>query len=255
MRASEHAYVAEGVRVVQTALEAGAPVEGLYVASEGRGKAPVEELVAAARARGVRVFELAGGVMEKVADTVTPQPVLAVVGEPEIALMEAISAGRPGERLVVVCVEVRDPGNLGGIIRSAAGAGASAVVCSEATADPYSPKAVRATAGALFSVPVVTGTPSSGLVHLLRDGGYRVVGTTAAGGNDYAAADLSGDIALLLGNEAVGLPRELLETLDERVTIPLASATESLNVAMTAAVLCHEVARRRRLLRERPPAP
>lgn len=254
-RASERAYVAEGVRVVTAALEAGAPVEGLYVAAEDRTEPPVEELVARAAAGGIRVFELGVGVMEKVADTVTPQGVLAVVTERDVALEALAAETVAGERLLVVCAEVRDPGNLGGIVRSAAGAGARGVVCTKATTDPYGPKAVRAAAGALFSLPVVRAGDTAEVLAQLRHAGYRIVATTARDGTDYAAADLSGDVALVLGNEAAGLSDELLSEVDERVTIPLYRGTESLNVAMTAAVLCHEIARRRRLSGERPPTP
>jgi TrmH family RNA methyltransferase len=184
--------------------------------------------------------------MELVADTVTPQPISASVTMPQLSLEEAVKGeGNEGERLLVVCVGVRDPGNLGSVVRSAAAAGASAVVCCDETADPYNPKTVRATAGAIFALPVVVERSASRAVGALADGGLRLLATTARDGTDYLASDLSGELALLLGNEAAGLPSELLEHVDEAVTIPMRGGVESLNVAMTATLLCYEVARRR----------
>lgn len=242
--------MAEGVKIVMAALDAGAAVESLYVAPEGRAEAAVEELARRALEQGARVFDLASGVMERVADTVTPQPVCAVVADVRVAvddLIRPLGQGAGADRLLLVCVDVRDPGNLGALIRSGAAAGAAGVVCCEGTADPLNPKTVRASAGALFAIPVAAGGRAADTLAAIRSAGVRAVGTVASGGTDYASADLSGDIALVFGNEATGLADDLLVQLDELVTIPMAGATESLNVAMTATVLGFEVARRRRL--------
>lgn len=233
---------------MRAALDAGAPLESLFVGAEGLGTDPVEVLVERALAAGVRVYDLGAGVMERVADTVTPQPLCAVVAMVDVEPVSCVRGLAPtGERLVVVCVDVRDPGNLGAVIRSAAAAGASAVLCCEGTADPFNPKAVRATAGAVFALPIARGLGGAEAISLLASEGFRVVATTAREGTDYAVANLSGDVALLLGNEASGLSPEVVALADEQVTIPMAAGTESLNVAMTATVLSHEIARRRRL--------
>jgi TrmH family RNA methyltransferase len=255
VRSVERAFVAEGLKVVEAAFEAGASVESLYVAPEGAGQASVEALVRRALDAGTRVFDLGPGVMEKVADTVTPQPVCAVVADVRVPLEELARGGRAGEglgqpgggRLLLVCAGVRDPGNLGALVRSAAAAGAAGVVCCEGTADPLNPKTVRASAGAVFTLPIAPGGPLADAVRTLRAAGFRAIGTVVRDGVDYASADLSGDLAVVLGNEASGLSEEVLADLDERVTVPMVRGTESLNVAMTATVLCFEVARRRRL--------
>lgn len=256
--------MAEGLKIVSDALDAGASVESLFIAAEGRDSGSVEELARRALDRGVRVFDLGAGIMERVADTVTPQPVCAVVGMPETDLAAALLTGKaeaspaeasardkppPGgraDRLAVVCVDVRDPGNLGAIMRSAAGAGGSLVICAAGTADPFNPKTVRASAGTIFRIPVATSESPLAAMALLRRSGFRLLATTARDGVDYAVADLSGDIALVLGNEASGLDPAIVAETDARITIPMALDTESLNVAMTATVLVHEIARRRR---------
>jgi TrmH family RNA methyltransferase len=238
---------------VSAALDRRAPVESVYIAAEGRDVPAIAEIAERALGAGARVFDLGPGIMSRVADTVTPQAVCAVVGDIARPVGELLSA-RAGavepvspDRLLVICVDVRDPGNLGALIRSAAASGASGIVCCEGTADPFNPKTVRATAGTIFSLPLaVAGAPAEMVADAAR-AGFRLLATTARDGTDYAEADLGGDVALVLGNEASGLPASLLELVDERITIPMAAGTESLNVAMTGTVLCFEIARRRRL--------
>lgn len=241
LRQADRAFVAEGVKVVGAALDAKAPVEGLYLAAGWRDSPAVSELVARAASAGIRADELGPGVMERVADTVTPQLVCAVV-----AITARTLNDLPARGLVLVCVDVRDPGNLGAIVRSAAAAGVDAVVCCSGSVDPYNPKAVRASAGALFQVPVVADVAPEQAIERLAALGYRCVATVAHGGVDYAAADWSGPVAVVLGNEASGLTDKLVARADGAVTIPMAPETESLNVAMTAAVLAFEAARQRR---------
>lgn len=251
VRSNEHAFVAEGWKVVTAALDSRAAIESLYVAAEGRDNPSVQAIVERALASGARVFDLGPGIMERVSDTVTPQPVCAVVAELDIPLEELLATmtakSDAEDHLVLVCVDVRDPGNLGAVIRSAAAAGADALICGPGTADPFNPKTVRATAGTIFQLPISLTSSLAPAFAALRASSFRLVATTAHEGTDYAVADLSGRVALVLGNESSGLPAELVASLDEAVTIPMADSTESLNVAMTATVLCHEIARRRRL--------
>lgn len=198
-------------------------------------------MLARARNAGVRLHALAPGVLERVADTVTPQAVMAVAGCVDVALGDLDRLD-----LVVVCVDVRDPGNLGTIIRSADAAGASAVVACAGSGDVYNPKVVRASAGSLFHVPIVLDPEPAEVLGELARRGVRRLAALAEGGADYGAADLDGPIAFVLGNEANGLPGRLADTLDGALTIPIEGGAESLNVAMAATVLCFEVARRRR---------
>ncbi|MBV8463153.1 MAG: RNA methyltransferase, partial [Acidimicrobiales bacterium] len=166
--------VVEGPELLATALAAGAPVESVFVAPGGReGSDPVE----AAQRAGVRVFDLAPGVIERVADTVHPQPVLAVVGFRPLAL-EALGPAR-GHDLVVVCAELRDPGNAGTVVRTADAAGVSAVVFADDTVDPTNPKTVRASAGSVFQIPVVEGGSVTAILGHLSRAGYTTVGTLA----------------------------------------------------------------------------
>ena len=238
VRAAEGAFVVEGANAITAALDAGAALEALYVAP---GASAAESAVAErALGAGVRVFDLAPGVVERVAGTVTPQALLAVAARADRGL-DALA----GASLVVVCVDVRDPGNAGTVLRSAEAAGADAVVCCEGTVDAYNPKTVRASAGAVFHVPVVTGVGAPEALGRLGELGIARLGAVARGGVDHAEADLTRPLAFVVGNEAHGLAAGVEDFLDGRVRIPIVGRAESLNVGMATAVLCFEAARQR----------
>ena len=237
----EQAFVLEGPKLLAEALRAGATVLDVFVAP-----GTDDDNVEAAVASGATRHELGPGVLERVADTVTPQPVAAIVRRTDTEL-DALAAAR----FVVVCVDVRDPGNLGTVLRVAEGSGAGGVICCEGSVDAYSPKTVRASAGSLFHVPVVAGGEPLEVLDRMGRWGVHRLGTDAHRGTPYDAVDLTAPTALVLGNEAHGLPRELAAELDETVTIPTAGRTESLNVGMAAAVLCFERARQCRAHRDR----
>ena len=230
----------EGAELVRTAWAAGAVPESIYVAAEGAGDPDVAEVASMAEAAGVRVYELAPGVIGKVADTVTPQPMMAVFAMVDVPLSSV--AGRAD--LVVVLHDVRDPGNAGTVLRSADAAGAGAVVFSAGTVDPYNPKTVRASAGSLFHVPVVVEADTVAVLESLAGHGFRRLGAVVRDGQDYVSVDWGQRTALVLGNEAAGLPGDL--PLDGQVAIPMAGRAESLNVGVACAVLCFEALRQRR---------
>lgn len=235
-REAERAFVVEGAKLVGEALGAGARVEGVYAAPDGLGAGVVRD----AEATGVRIFPLGAGVIERVTDTVTPQPVLAVVGRPELVLDDL-----QGLEPLVVCVDVRDPGNLGTVLRSAEASGMGGVICCDGTVDVYNPKCVRASAGSVFHIQVVAGGDPVEVLEQVAAWGLRRLGTAATGGTPYHLVDLTVPTALVVGNEASGLPEPVGGVVDEWVTIPMAGRSESLNVGMATAVVCFEVARQR----------
>lgn len=234
----------EGEKLISSAFDAGAQVESLYIATGSASSGPLVDLLKRARDQGVRVYELGPGVLERVADTVTPQPVMAVVRTPKARLEDLSRA-----RLVVVLVDVRDPGNAGAVVRAADAAGADGVVFCEGSADPFNPKTVRASAGSVLHLPVVSEVEPSGVLERLGNIGFRRLAAVSRGGRSHVEVDVSAPLAVIVGNEAAGLPEEISQLVDERVTIPMAGGAESLNVAMAAAVLCFEVARRSSNLR------
>lgn len=226
-RSDEGVFVVEGAVLVAEAVAAGWPMIEQFVAP---GAEPVSG------AGDVRY--LAPGVMEKIATTETPQPVLALA---ERSFADATVLN--GASFVVVADGVADPGNLGTIVRSAEAAGADAVVLTNGTVDPTNPKVVRSSAGALFRVPLVENLALSDV----SAAGLTRLGASSHHGTDYTSCDFNRRVALVLGNEAHGLTDDA--AVDEWISIPHAGRSESLNVAMAATVLCFEVARQRRASR------
>ncbi|MCL2422821.1 MAG: RNA methyltransferase [Micrococcales bacterium] len=170
------------------------------------------------------------------------QDVVAVADPVDVRVDQAL-AGRP--QLVAVLVDVRDPGNVGTVIRTADAAGADAVVLSETCADPHNPKVVRASAGSLFHIPVATGVPVASLVSTLHDAGVQVLAAAGDGDHNLADATASAPTAWLFGNEAHGLPADILAAADATVAIPIYGQAESLNLAAAAAVCLYTTAMRR----------
>lgn len=234
-------FVVEGPKLLAEALTAGATVEAVFL--DENASDDHRRLAGRAADTGARMLETSAGVLSRACDTVTAQPVAAVVAMVDRPLAD-VDPSRPGP--VVVAVDLQDPGNAGTVLRSAAASGSGAVVFCSGAVDVYNPKAVRASAGALFHLPIVVGVPATDALDQLGQWGLRRVGTVARGGQAYDRTDLSAPMALVLGSESHGLPAGLDDRLDERVTIPMVSSSESLNVAMAATVICFEAARQRR---------
>jgi len=199
-------------------------------------------LVRAAAEQGVAVDAVSDAVLEVIADTVTPQGVVAVCAQLPLALDELLQREL---RLVAVLDEVRDPGNAGTIIRVADATGADAVILTGTSVDVFNPKAVRATTGSLFHLPVVVGVPLESTLSRLRERGMRVLAADVSGDDLLAVrsdGQLDGPTAWLFGNEARGLTPEQLELADRAVIVPIYGHAESLNLATAAAVCLYESA-------------
>lgn len=196
----------------------------------------------AATAAEVRLETVTDAVLETIADTVTPQGVVAVCRQFPMGLDELLSR-RP--RLVAVLEEVRDPGNAGTIIRVADAAGADAVILTGSSVDVFNPKVVRATTGSLFHLPVVVGVPLAETLERLRGLGARILAADVSGDDLLAVRSdghLDGPTAWLFGNEARGLTDEQLALADRAVIVPIYGRAESLNLATAAAVCLYESA-------------
>ena len=245
LRQRERAFLAEGPQAVAEALARGARVTDLFVTVPARTRHA--DLVAAIAAAGVPVHLVSGEVMDELAQTVTPQGLLAVCDFVDVPLAEVAQRQRK-PALVALLANVRDPGNAGTVLRTADAAGAHAVVFADASVDPYNGKCVRACAGSLFHLPVVAGVRLEDVVVTLRERGPadrrrgRPRGTLA--GRPGVQARLAGPTAWLFGNEAWGLPPELVALADESVAVPIYGRAESLNLAAAAAVCLYASARR-----------
>jgi TrmH family RNA methyltransferase len=210
-------FVVEGLGLLRQAIDAGWEVEGCYLAPGTTVDVDVVQ------------YELAPNVIERVASTESPQPVLAVVAMRPATLPTDAT-------FVLVADRLADPGNAGTIIRSAEAAGADAVVLTPGSVDPHNSKVVRSSAGSLFRIPVVEATLESLTA-------FRRLGTSSHRGDVYTDPVYHGRVAVVVGNEAHGLDEDA--AVDQWITIPHAGPAESLNVAMAATVLLFEVARQR----------
>lgn len=146
---------------------------------------------------------------------------------------------------MIVLAGVRDPGNAGTVLRSALAAGADAAVFGTGSVDPYHPKTVRAGAGALFRLPLVRGIETGSALGTLKAAGFQLVGADASAEGSYTELDMTGRVALVIGNEAWGLPPEVSASIDRFVSIPMPGPAESLNVGIAGALLLFEAVRQR----------
>ena len=230
-------FLAEGSQVIGEAIDAGADVQEIFVA-EDQVSGGLLDLITRS---GVPVTRVSEPVLAAISDTVTPQGAVALIRETPAVLTEVLAKSD----LVVVLAQVRDPGNAGSLIRSASAAGASGVVFTQGSVDPFNPKTVRAAAGALFRLPIVRGETLETIVSALKAAGIRVLGA-APDAQPAEAVDLTGRVALVLGNESWGLPEGQRSLLDDVVGIPMPGPAESLNVGIAGSILVFEVVRQRR---------
>lgn len=246
-RAREGRFLAEGPQAVREALRRPGTVLELFATREAASRHP--ELVGAGE---VPVHLVSGEVMSALAQTVTPQGLVAVCTMLDRPLTEVL-ADRPG--LVAVLAHARDPGNAGTVIRTADAAGADAVLLTGDSVDPYNGKCVRASAGSLFHLPVSIGGRVEDDLPALRAAGLRVLAADGHSDLDLDRATdeglLGGPTAWVFGNEAWGLPESTRALADEVVKVPIHGRAESLNLATAAAVCLYASARAQRT-RHRP---
>ncbi|SHI93418.1 TrmH family RNA methyltransferase [Desulfofundulus thermosubterraneus] len=239
-RDKEGHFLLEGVRLVEEALSSGWPVKMLVYSPSGSERAAV--LLEAARERGIQLLPVEEKLLAELADTATPQGVLAVVEKPGYTLEETLAAG---PSLLLVVDGVQDPGNLGTIIRSADAAGAGGVILFPGTVDLYNPKTIRATMGSLFHLPVAAVREGEDVLVRLKTAGLVLVAGVPAGGIPLPTVDLTRPLALMVGSEARGLSPELLACADLLATVPMPGRAESLNVAVAASIMLYEAVRQR----------
>jgi RNA methyltransferase, TrmH family len=240
-RRRESAFVVQGIQPVWQAVEAGADIELLIVAPSLLRHAGAVAMVEAREAVGVRVARLSGELFGRIADRDGPSGLAAIVRAVPLTLGD-LPVGT--DSLYVALHSPGNPGNVGTIVRTASACGASGVILVGASADPYDPVAVKASMGALFTVPVVSEVSDAGFLRWAADSGLTIAATSARGSVSCWDADLRPPLAVLLGSEGSGLPQDLLDAAGLSVAIPMTGTAESLNLAVAAGVLLYEVRRR-----------
>ena len=229
-------FLAEGPNVVEAALRRDLVIE-VFVTEAALSR--FGSMLA-----DVPVHVVTDRAAKALSDTVTPVGLVAVCEVPSTSLDDVL-ADQP--RLVAVAAEISEPGNAGTLIRIADAMGADAVVLAGNSVDPYNGKCLRASAGSIFAVPVVSETDAGGAVSALASAGLQVLATTVDGEVSLDDADLSGPTAWLFGPESHGLPAELAAMAAHRVRIPMSGGAESLNVAAAAAICLYQSSKARRV--------
>ncbi|MDR3754241.1 MAG: RNA methyltransferase [Terracidiphilus sp.] len=229
----------EGPHLLEEALRAGLRVTTVFIARED------ERLLSALRVPPeTEILRLPAKLLDSALATETPQSIAALVEPPDWTWAHILDARPKGAELVVVLAGIQDPGNLGTILRSAEAFGATGVVCLPGTVSAWNAKAVRASAGSVFRVPLLAVSERECLEEL-HGAGVRILATTVRGAQPVELVDLAGPVALIIGNEGNGVSDELAEKADARITIPCPGSVESLNAAVAASVLLYEAARQR----------
>jgi TrmH family RNA methyltransferase len=245
LRLRARSFLAEGPQAVGEAVARDGVVSELFLTAAARSRHG--GMAARASRQGAAVHMVSGEVMAELAQTVTPQGILAVCRFVDVPL-PALTAAAP--RLAVILANVRDPGNAGTVLRTADAAGAGGVVFSDASVDPYNSKCVRASAGSIFHLDLVLGGPVADTVGQLRKAGLRVLAADGTTGQPLDQVEPRGVLgeptAWLFGNEAWGLPDDVAALADETVAVPIYGQAESLNLAAAAAVCLYASARAQR---------
>jgi len=250
----------EGPKLVEDALRSGSRAEALLVSEAGEAS-DLERIlrVAGESEAGIprsRVMRTTDKLFASVAGTETPQGVAALFAQPAWEFDDVLRGAAAADgslhgeaALVVVMAAVQDPGNVGTIVRSAEAFGATGVVTTRGSADPWSPKALRASAGSGLRVPTLRGMAIPVLLAQLRVAGVKIVAASSHSAVVIGTgADLRGAVAIFIGNEGAGLSAEIEQMADARISIPMSAAVESLNAGVAASVVLYEAARQRKTL-------
>lgn len=230
-------FLAEGLRTAEEAVAFKAAQQIFYTVTEDERTLKLLEQAASMQLKLTCVSE---AVMKKIADTETPQGIIAVCRMQEQPLEQLLASGK----LLLVLDRVGDPGNIGTMLRTADAAGVGGIILLKGTADIYAPKTVRSSMGSLFHVPVLSGVAEQEFIANSKKAGYQLLVTALDGADNLYQADLKGRLAFVMGNEAGGVSASLLQQADKRVFIPMRGKAESLNVAMAAGIVMFEAMRR-----------
>ena len=229
----------EGLKLVEEALRGGRHLESVFFSESAR---PLAEKLLPQLSERTETLILPNALFNSIVPSETPQGVAALVKLQSFSAAQLLERSNDGP--FIIAAGLQDPGNLGTILRSAEAFGTAGVFLTEGTVSPYNSKVLRGSAGSIFRLPFLQ-IPSGELLTLFRKQGVRLLATSSHKGTPLPEANWTLPLAIFIGNEGAGLPREILHQMDETVVIPQAAQVESLNAGVAASILLYEAARRR----------
>lgn len=234
-RDEEGRFIIEGIRLIEEGIRENLVEYILYSSKlmETNGAERIEK-------SGIRMYEVSHDILKELCDTQNPQGAIAVAAKPDAA-----KEGLQGD-FIIIADGIQDPGNLGTIIRTADAAGADGVILLKGTVDAYNPKTLRSTMGSVFHIPVMYYEEVESLVESLRGKGYSIYASSLEDSEVIYNCDFKGKVAIVIGNEANGIPKEHMNLYTHKMKIPMIGRAESLNAASAAAIIMYEVVRQRR---------
>lgn len=233
----------EGTRLIRECLTSNLKLHMAFQLSDEDASHP--DVLLELKARKCPIYETSRSAFNSISDTVSSQGVVLIASEPSWTIENLFEPDSKQKLLLVVMEQIQDPGNAGTIIRTAEAAGAHGVIALSGTTNPFAPKALRASMGSTFRLPVVRGTQLQQVIDLARAKKAQLVSADSEAELTYTEIDWTGPSILFVGNEGGGLTRELRGQSDARVRIPMAQTVESLNVATATAVILFEARRQR----------
>jgi TrmH family RNA methyltransferase len=238
-RKEQGLFIVEGIKMYEEAKASGLLIKAYMSESFYQEREDLSELI-----EGLEYEVITDSVFNLITDTMTPQGIMGIVKTPVYTLDQILTKD---EVFLLLLEDIRDPGNLGTIIRTAEGAGVSGIILNRSCADILQPKVVRSTMGSIYRVPYYEAQDFTGLLTNLKIGGFKLYAAHLSGLSYDAKGSFLGKCGLLIGNEAGGLSEEVVDLADNLIRIPMAGKVESLNAAIAAAILMYEAARQRRI--------
>ena len=236
-------FFVEGIRLVEEAAHANWLVETCIYTEEALQQKRVQRIISDLQAKNCRMIQVPAIIYNKITDTKEPQGIMAIVQKCAYQLSDVLVSEK--KAFFVVLDELQDPGNVGTIIRTAAAAGCTGVFLTKGCTDVFANKAVRASMGSIFHVPIFEGLTKSEVISACTDHKIAILSTSLESSNLYFKVNFNKSIAVVFGNEGNGVSPQFLEHSQDRLYIPLLGQVESLNVAASAAVILYEVVRQR----------
>lgn len=242
-REKEGKFLIEGLRLCEEALCSNWETELVLFSSEFDESQEGQRLFEGFSKKGIEIFKTKKKEIEKLADTETPQGIMALVKKKKFTLSKDILKN---SSLLLGLDNIRDPGNLGTMIRTADAAGADGVLLSKGCVELYNPKVVRSTMGSVFHLPVIENLDLPEVMPDLKKDGFKIIVSEVHEGKDYTEVDYPEKTCLVIGNEASGISQQILNLADERIKIPIFGKAESLNASIAAGILLYEIVRNKK---------